>query len=648
MKKICYLLAGALLLASCGKRLHFQYDGSYSDYYENGKLIQVSSHDTTGGNNDRVNLKPGEAKVIADVDGPGIFTRMWVTTDADFTDRDYLRNILIRIYWDGEENPSVEVPLGDFFGNAFAYRHHLPMYVGMSSGGYYCYFPMPFNKHARIEVVNQADTEVLAFYYNLDYFKLDRPFKKNTPYFHAQWNREVKTDTPEDNYLILDAEGKGYFVGMNLHAQPYRNTLEYLEGDEMAWVDGEEYPSIYGTGAEDYFTSGWYFKNGEYSAPFHGLTSLDKSNGRVVAYRHHIKDPIPFKKSLKFTIEHGSENEAIGDFASTAYWYQAEPHKPFGETMKPGLRRVLRRMAEPGSVDAAKAAYTGAAPAATVDMSDFGAEWVNNDEVQVAGKPGDSFTLTLPGLIEKAYNVTVYYSQGAGYADADVYANGKKVGTMTGAATGKPVPAPALVLKDLPSDSDRKIELTFRFKTEGKVGIDAFFPDPVREYITDWYFIGPFGYPRVSDTERAGLDSVYMPEKEIDLKATYTGAGEQPLTWKRHKKGAGYEMGLMECRPLNQIVCYALTYIYSPEAQTAPLLTGSDDCLKVFLNDQEVYRFFASARTALPDQDKIELNLQPGWNKLLVKVENNVGGYALYARVVDVNRNLKISPTQTK
>ena len=105
MKKICYLLAGALLLASCGKRLHFQYDGSYSDYYENGKLIQVSSHDTTGGNNDRVNLKPGEAKVIADVDGPGIFTRMWVTTDADFTDRDYLRNILIRIYWDGEEHP---------------------------------------------------------------------------------------------------------------------------------------------------------------------------------------------------------------------------------------------------------------------------------------------------------------------------------------------------------------------------------------------------------------------------------------------------------------------------------------------------------------------------------------------------------------
>ena len=115
-------------------------------YLKKSKLLQISSHDTTGGNNDRINILAGETAALAEIEGPGIITRIWITIDS--RDPYFLRRILLRMYWDGEENPSVEVPVGDFFGTGFEYKHYASQFLGMSSGGYYCYFPMPFNKSA--------------------------------------------------------------------------------------------------------------------------------------------------------------------------------------------------------------------------------------------------------------------------------------------------------------------------------------------------------------------------------------------------------------------------------------------------------------------------------------------------------------------
>src|SRR3990172_9733677 len=347
-------------------------------YLKKSKLIQISSYDTTGGNNDRINILEGKTSVLAKMEGPGVITRIWITIDS--RDPYFLRRILLRMYWDDEENPSVEVPVGDFFGTGFEYKQYISQFVGMSSGGYYCYFPMPFNKSAKIEAVNETGQEVYAFYYQFDYQKLEEPLDENVAYFHSQWRREIRTNTAE-NYTVLVAEGEGYFVGLNMSMQSYKGNLWFLEGDEMIYVDGEKYPSIYGTGTEDYFTSGWYFNRGEFSAPYHGLIIKDDSLARIAAYRLHIGDVIPFKKSILFTIEHGHANEEVADYSSTAYWYQKEPHKKFESILPAPLRIPLRVTVPEGVVEAEGLDVTGKSE--QMDMTYYGPDWSGNKQLLI-------------------------------------------------------------------------------------------------------------------------------------------------------------------------------------------------------------------------------------------------------------------------
>jgi hypothetical protein len=152
-----------------------------------------------------------------------------------------------------------------------------------------------------------------------------------TPRFHAKWRRENPT-TIDHNYSILKAKGSGHYCGVTLNMQPYDNGSRlFLEGDEMIWVDGEKEASIKGTGTEDYLQGGWYFINGPFSAPYHGLTYMDLLHCRFSAYRLHIPDPVPFESGIDVTIEHGSGNMLQEDYSSTAYWYQTEPHdRSFG------------------------------------------------------------------------------------------------------------------------------------------------------------------------------------------------------------------------------------------------------------------------------------------------------------------------------
>ncbi|MBU1098104.1 MAG: DUF2961 domain-containing protein [Bacteroidetes bacterium] len=618
-------------------------------YLKKSKLIQISSYDTTGGNNDRINIHSGNTAVLADVEGPGVITRIWVTIDS--RDPYFLRRILLRIYWDGEENPSVEAPIGDFFGNGFQYTHYYSAFAGMTSGGYFCYLPMPFNKSARIEVVNQTGEEVYAFYYHIDYQKLEEPLDKDIAYFHAQWRRDIRTNNNE-NYLILDAEGEGHFVGVNMNMQPYKNSYWYLEGDEMIYVDGEQFPSVYGTGMEDYFTSGWYFKNGEYSAPYHGLIMKDDSTSRIVAYRYHIGDAVPFKKSIKVTIEHGHANEEIADFSSTAFWYQMEPHKKFEKIPNGNLRIPLRATIPNGLYEAENIKPSDCNLQFNVeDMSEYGPEWSGLKQLRVEGeKENDMFSLNIPESEENAYNITLFYTTGPNYGDVEIFNELNKIGVFSG-YNKDVMPGGKIELPNVKSGEDNT-KLSFKISGKDKkssgyaVGLDGFKLVPVREYIPEWYMIGPFANPRTSDIDRKGLDTKYPPEKEIDLQKTYSGKDGQQIKWTSEKTPESGQMSLWEkYTPSEFVVAYALTYVYSPEDQRVQFFIGSDDGSKVFLNDKEIYRFL-DVRISAPDQDKVILNLKKGWNKLLLKIENNFGGYAFYARILDKKGNLIINKDQ--
>lgn len=637
------IIAGIMILiASCTSTQSDNLIPGNNKLIKNSKQIQVASTDTTGGNNDRINIKAGEKATILDVDGPGLITRIWVTIDS--RDPDAMRRILIRGFWDGEENPSIEVPLGDFFGSGFEYKHHLAHYCGMSSGGYYCYFPMPFNKSARIEITNESDSELFAFYYHINYYQLDRKIHKPR-YFHAWWNRDPKT-TDTENYVALEAEGKGQFVGMNFSGQPYNSSLFYLEGDEMIYVDGEENPSIYGTGFEDYFTSGWYFKDGVFSAPYHGLVLLDEETGRVTAYRHHIPDAIPFDKSIKVTYEHGTNNEAVADFSTTVYWYQEEPHKPMKKIAEAGQRIGLRRPVDPMAVEVEDIKITG--DHIIEDMSSYGVDWSNNTQVLFTGGNASDYTLTIDNLIEQKYDIKIYPSSGPSYGNYRITSSDGKLVSFEAYAPSITAEE-AITLKNIPVINGN---IVLNLKITGKniesdnynAAIDAILTTPVREYISDWWMIGPFPNPRENDYLRYGLDSIYPPEKEIDLNAIYTGSDDSELKWFRNEDAkGGYDMSLWKLfNPSEFIVIYALTYVYSPEDQTVPLMLGSDDGAKVFINNKEVYRYL-NVRIAAPDQENIPLNLKKGWNKLMIKAENNFGGFAFYARIIDQKQNLIIN-----
>lgn len=341
------------------------------------KSKRKSSFDVTGGNHDWMDFEPGEKKCFAEIEGPGIIRHIWCTSwvgDEDWNEEKYsLRKLVLRIYWDDEEEPSVEVPLGDFFGVGFGLTKSYfceAFAVNPDAGrGLNCFFPMPFAKKACFTLQNDCENHC-NFYFYIDYEAWDALPEGDLGYFHAQWRREKNThgwaplepglldrekaNVPEepkwvpkawlhkntdgkDNYVILDAEGKGKFVGCNLNIdvfQPQANEW-YGEGDDMFFIDGEPWPpSLHGTGTEDYFCTA-FCPFTEYHSLWSGLTRYSgeeagfKYGGKNSMYRLHIKDPVYFEKSLLFSIEHGHANKLSNDYSSTAYWYQVEPHKSF-------------------------------------------------------------------------------------------------------------------------------------------------------------------------------------------------------------------------------------------------------------------------------------------------------------------------------
>jgi len=614
-------------------------------YLKHSKLIQVSSYDTSGGNNDKINIAPGKKITIFNREGPGMIVRMWFSVDS--RDPYFLRRMVIRIFWDDEPKPSVEVPFGDFFGTGFRYTPYTSQFLGMTSGGYVCYFPMPFERQARIEIANETRQEVLSFFYHIEYQKFEGALESDVAYFHAQWNRSIRTNY-DSNFVILKAEGKGHLVGVNLNIQSYDGGLGYLEGDEMIYVDGEKRPSIHGTGTEDYFSGGWYFNKDEFAGPYSGLIYKNDSLGQIAAYRFYVTDPIPFRKNIKVTIEHGHGNQEIADYSSTAYWYQMEDHKPFPSFPIAGQRIPLRIVKPARMFEAEKLNFKlEGLKSKVMDMSDEGPEWGENKHILIESRDRSSFGLDINGLKEPIYDMNLYYSKGPEYGNADIFVNDIKAGSISGYSPHI-LPSGKVTLRGLKTLTG---SVVIRFIVTGKdplsrgyfIGLDGISMEPRREYIPDWYILGPFPNPRKIGLQRRGLDAVYLPEKIIDLNKDYRGAAQHPIRWQYLQTPEKGCVSLADkITPRELVVAYAVTYIHSPDKRKVTLLIGTDDGGKVFFNNKEVYRYLGD-RIAEPDQGEIELNMLPGWNTLLLKIENNLGRYAFYARLVDRDNVLVVS-----
>ena len=328
---------------------------------ENGKLIPHNA--------DNSRVMPGESKLILQAEGPGVVTHMWFTflgpgrhpwaQNGSATHQE----MLLRVTYEGKAETSFEVPFGDFFANCFGKRSEvisLPVIVE-DADSYNCFWPMPFRDSIKIEVVNQSeDKNINLLYYNVDWIKKDK-LPKNTPYFYARYRQEYPARSGDD-YLILETEGKGHYVG-TVMAVRTRSPSWFGEGDEKIYIDGEQDPSIWGTGTEDYFLSAWGLQSGV-NTPYFGTVYFDQwgiVGGHTSAFRWHLADPLVFNSKIRVTIEHygwispdenkeqraHSWNEREDDYATVAFWYQtgtpsvADPVPPAKKRILPSLDEVF-------------------------------------------------------------------------------------------------------------------------------------------------------------------------------------------------------------------------------------------------------------------------------------------------------------------
>ena len=291
-------------------------------------------------------VKAGETFTLMDIDGPAVIRHMWFAVV-----REHIREYIVRFYWDGEETPSVEAPLGDFFCNAWGRPSNilaLPINVN-PSGGMNCFFPMPFRKHARITITNDTNEDNFVFY-TFNYTLENVP--EDALYFHAQWRRTNPVPYKQFYTVVDGIRGRGRYVGTFM-AWQQNNTGWWGEGEILMYMDGDrEHPTIIGTGTEDYFGGAWGFDSGgshseSYSAPFMGYIDVPHDSragavsknmvagSRSLLYRFHVYDPIWFQSDLTVKMQCiGWRNEGRylplqDDVSSVAYWYQTLPHAPF-------------------------------------------------------------------------------------------------------------------------------------------------------------------------------------------------------------------------------------------------------------------------------------------------------------------------------
>ncbi len=400
---------------------------------------RASSYERQGGPRDNIYVPTdGKEMTIADIKGPGAITHIWTTH------RRGGRELIIRIYWEGSAHPSVEAPIGDFFGVAMdvcANMNSLPIQVSSEGRARNCWWYMPFNKSARVTLA-AADSplnrtrKTVPLYYYLDYRVYDKPIE-DLNYFHARF-QETDPAPRGKPIVLLEAQGQGHFVGVVM-GNRIRTEGWFGEGDDIITVDGKV--GFRGTGTEDYFGEAWGFR--VFSNLYYGVPVMEGRHvgDKISAYRFHIMDPIPFRKSFKFEIEHWpwispKPNTGRDYYSSVAFWYQKTIHKPW-----PRLETIISH--EPwdpnkgrwhieGALEAEDLKVLGyeskakenPAPAVQHDMPNLSGDHKLVFDSGGAGK----FSLAVPTAKAGLYTVKIYYVRAPNYGKVQLSVNGKAVG----------------------------------------------------------------------------------------------------------------------------------------------------------------------------------------------------------------------------
>ena len=321
------------------------------------KSLKQSSYDRTGGNSDRWPIAAGGVQEVFNATGSGVITHIWFTIAA--RSNDHLKELVLRGYWDGNAKPSVEVPVGDFFGlNLGLYQIYESQYLACSPGrSLNCYFAMPYKRSARFTVTNEGSQEINSFYSNIDYVTVPK-LPDDSLYFHAQYRQSAPcvpvaagaggaklNPDGKQNYVYCETRGRGHLMGVTLGVLQNANGW-WGGGDDMIFVDDENKPVIIGTGSEDYFLGSWNFGGQFGAAQFahaqygaHLIVNPERIGGKYCCYRFHGDNPVTFERYMKHTMEHGHANDRGDNFYSAAYWYQAAPHTDF-----PALPPVAQRI----------------------------------------------------------------------------------------------------------------------------------------------------------------------------------------------------------------------------------------------------------------------------------------------------------------
>ena len=635
---------------------------------------RISSYDRTGGNRDSIAIEPGKTAVLAEIKGPAAIHHIWVTIAGEAF---YGRKVVLRVYWDGEDAPSVEAPVGDFFGVGHGLDRNftsLPIVCSSEGRARNCYWYMPFRWSCRVTATNEGTKPVDAFYYYIDYRELDG-LRPDAPYFHAQYRQEFPA-TGDKNYVILDAAGAGHYVGCALSV--LQRTMGWWgEGDDMIYVDGETSPSLHGTGSEDYFSDAWGMRADQH--PFYGCPLQEEDfqpGSKATVYRFHIPDPIPFKKSIRVTIEHGDRNDRSDYDSSVAYWYQTEPHVPFPPLPAPE-KRLPYALESPenfifprweavksegaAAVEDRAAGLRFTAPRLTTSLTSYydaaGARYplVRTDGAATGTQAELRFPVETPDL----YSVNLYFLKAPSSGNFHILRKRatpenpegtfEALGTFEGyAREGQLV---AMTLKDIVLGAGPNV-LVFEAagKDEKASGTEVAFVGlslgpSARRFIPEWNLIGPFPAADMND-----LATVYPPETEADPTKKYKGKNDVEVGWRTVQAEAGGYIRLdVALQPNEQAVAYALVYVLSPDDRTATVLLGSDDGVRVWVNDALVHTN-PIYRGAAPDQDRFTVGLKKGWNKVLVKVLQGGGGWGFYFRFSDPKGELRwnLKPEEAK
>lgn len=416
-----------------------------------GRSRAVTSADPNPNSNaDRIKyVTPGETKVLADIKGPGVIRHIWLTfsearpnwLEANGSARP--DEIVLRMYWDDAKQPAVEVPLGDFFAAGFGVRREVrSIAIQVEEGdGYNSYWPMPFFKRGLITITNEGKKNVRSFYYHIDFTEDDKLSEK-TPYFCAQYRNEFPEKTGSD-YLILDAEGEGHYVGTVMSVRS-RSPMWFGEGDAKFYVDGEKTPTIQGTGTEDYFLMAWGLNEAQF--PYFGCTYMnggfDDLGVQYCLYRWHVVDPVRFTKSLRFEIEHkgwitGDETESgkveghverEDDMATVAFWYQIGQPKRF-TSLPPLAQRVLPNL---DIIVEGKTILPTAKHSAGVLELQKGYDWTGDGQIFFM-PAGDQPVLAVSFQVEKEEyrGLVLRFTSAEDYGTYRIFLDGKDVQQQT-------------------------------------------------------------------------------------------------------------------------------------------------------------------------------------------------------------------------